>query len=491
MFLKSIRFKIILWYMAIITLFFSLFSLTLYQKLSQTLNTNFDSLLQSKAEGMVNSLDISWESEKLKTSNEINIEKQDDAYKILFAKFVQRWINEKSKSPLFTNAVVHIFNPEGQYITSSRNIPEMNFLRSEIFNSVSNGDSRFEDVRVQIAPRSIVTFRKLSIPITENNELMYIIQVASPLNLLVSMLKNLRFVLFILLPIGILVSGVVGSLLAKITLTPFNRTIKTIHKITAENINLRISVPDTKDEIRTLANTFNEMLDRLEQSLHTQRQLIEDMAHELRTPLSILKGELEVTLKRIRSAQEYESVLLTSLEEVNKIIKLVEGLLLLAWWESDVIALELRPLDVASILQESLEDFQAIAGKKKIALKLSSPDRVVIFGDRDKLKRVFLNLLDNALKYTPAGGKVEVHVARENNWGKIIFRDTGVGMTEQDIPHIFKRFYRINKHSQSAGFGLGLSIAKSIVDAHRGKIKVKSQLNIGSIFTVYLPIFHH
>ncbi len=477
--------------MAIITLLFFLFSLTLYQKLSQTLNDNFDSLLQSKAEGMVNSIDISWESEKLKISNEINTENQDNTYKILFTKFVQRWINEKSESPLFTNVVVHIFSPEGQYITSSRNIPEMNFLRSEIFNSISNGDSHFDDIRVQIAPRSIVPFRKLSIPVTENNELMYIIQVASPLNLLVSMLKNLRFVLFFLLPIGIVVSGVVGSFLAKITLAPFNRTIETIHKITAENISLRIAVPDTKDEIRTLAATFNEMLDRLEQSLHSQRQLIEDMAHELRTPLSILKGELTVTLKRSRSVQEYESVLPAILEEVNKIIKLVEELLLLAWWESDVIALDLRPLDVVPILQESLEDFQAIAEKKKIALKLSSSDRVVIFGDRDKLKRVFLNLLDNAVKYTPASGKIEVDVARENNWGKIIFRDTGVGMTEQDIPHLFKRFYRINKHSPSAGFGLGLSIVKSIVDAHRGKIEVKSQLNKGSVFTIYLPLSLH
>lgn len=477
--------------MAIITLLFSLFSLTLYQKLSQTLNDNFNSLLQSKAEGMVHSLDISWESEKLKISNKINTKKQSDTDRILFAKFVQRWINEKSESPLFTNVVVHIFSPEGQYITSSRNIPEINSLRSEIFNSVFNGDSRFDDVRVQIAPRSIVTFRMLSIPVTENNKLMYIIQVASPLSLLVSMLKNLRFVLFFLLPIGIVVSGLVGSFLAKITLTPFSRIIDTIHKITAENIKLRIDIPDSKDEIQTLANTFNEMLDRLERSLHSQRQLIEDMAHELRTPLSILKGELEVTLKRSRSAQEYESILLASLEEVNKIIKLVEELLLLAWYESDAITLELKPLDVVPVLQESLEDFRALVEKKKIAFKLSSPDRFVIFGDKDKLKRAFLNLLDNAVKYTPSGGKIDVDIARENSWGKIIIRDTGIGITEQDMPHIFKRFYRINKHSQSAGFGLGLSIAKSIVDAHYGKIEVKSQLNRGSVFTIYLPLYLH
>lgn len=491
MFYKSIRVKIILWYMVIISLVFFLFSLALYQNLSRTLHDNFDSLLKSRAEGIVTSLGISWESEKLKHSLEIRTDEPGEADQTLFTAFVQRWVAEKSEGPFFTNVLVHIFDPDGHHIISSRNIPEMSTLRSEALMSFSQGVSLYDDIRVRISPKSVVPFRMLSIPVTENDDLMYIIRIASPLNLLQSMLKNLRFVLFILIPIGIVVSGLVGSLLAKITLAPFSRIIDTIHKITAENIELRLTVPDSKDEIRTLAETFNKMLDRLERSLSSQRQLIEDMAHELRTPLSILKGELEVTLKRNRSIRQYESVLLTSLEEVNKIIKLVEELLLLAWSESDFSALELNPFDVVPVLIESMEDFQTFAKQKKITMHFSSSDRIVIMGDREKLKRVFLNLLDNAVKYTPPSGKIEVEITQENHWGKIIISDTGVGITENEIPHIFERFYRINKLSQTSSFGLGLSIARSIINAHRGRIEVRSQLNEGSIFTIYLPLSGH
>jgi heavy metal sensor kinase len=319
--------------------------------------------------------------------------------------------------------------------------------------------------------------------------MVYIIQIASPLTSLFSTFKNLKLILFLLLPISIVFSGMMGALLAKLSLNPVNRIVDTMHQITAENLKLRITIPETKDEIRRLAETFNEMLDRLEKTFSSQRQFIEDLAHELKTPLSVLKGELEVTLKKLRTPREYESTLSSSLEEANRIIKIVEDLLMLAWYDSNMVPFDMAPLDIGLLFHDALEDIKILAEQKNIDLRLTSQGKAIVYGDGDKLKLLFFNILDNAMKYTPSGGKVFVEISEEKNQAKVIISDTGIGIPKDELPRIFERFYRINKARNQGGFGLGLSIAKSIVEAHRGIIEVESELDKGTTFKISLPSF--
>ncbi|MEW6088552.1 MAG: ATP-binding protein [bacterium] len=301
-------------------------------------------------------------------------------------------------------------------------------------------------------------------------------------------LSKLRLLMMFLLPFTVILTGVLGTFLAKIALNPVDKMVHTIHQITTENLKLRIDIPDTKDEIKRLADTFNQMLARLEYGFNTQRQFIEDFAHELKTPLAVLKGELEVTLKKIRSTEEYESVIQSNLEEVNRISRIVEDLLTIVRFEINVGMLEIKRLDIAGLLQNIADDIKVLALQKNISISCLSKKSIIISGDENQLKRLFLNILDNAIKYTPHNGNISVDITSTDNYVNVAISDTGTGIPENEISYIFDRFYRLKKFNQQPGFGLGLSIARSVIEAHKGKIDVKSVPNKGTTFVISLPL---
>ncbi|MDD5772613.1 MAG: ATP-binding protein [bacterium] len=379
MFIKSVRFKIMLWYMLILAVTLFAFNIVLYHNFSRKLYKNIDEVLYSSFDGSDTSGNISWEARRLE-----------------------------------------IENAEMKKIDST--------------------------------------------------------------------LRKLRIIMVILLPFTVLLTSVVGGFLAKIALNPVDKMIHTIHQITTENLKLRIDIPDTKDEIKRLADTFNQMLMRLEYGFTTQRQFIEDFAHELKTPLAVLKGELEVTLKKIRSTEEYESVIHSNLEEVNRISKIVEDLLTIVRFEINVSMLELKQINISALVQDITEDIKILALQKNININCLAKDPIFIWGDENQLKRLFINILDNAIKYTPHNGNISVEISRADNYANIAISDTGIGIPENEIVHIFDRFYRLKKFNQQPGFGLGLSIAKSVIEAHKGKIDVKSTLNKGTTFIISLPL---
>ena len=293
--------------------------------------------------------------------------------------------------------------------------------------------------------------------------------------------------LFLLLPLTVVLTGIAGAFLAKVALRPVHKMIATIHQIRAENLKLRIDVPATRDEIQALAVTFNEMIARLDESFTSQRQFMEDISHELKTPLAILKGELEVALKKVRPAAEYETVLFSSLEEVNRLVRIVENLLTLARFDTKTVTLEPEPLNLNELIQSALDDVRVLAQQKSIILSFHHRQPVFLNADRNQIRRLVLNLLDNALKYTPGGGTISVDLGQEQEAIKIEVSDTGTGIPQGDLPRIFDRFYRVEKSRGGSGFGLGLSISKSIVEAHHGRIDVQTTLNRGSIFTIFFP----
>lgn len=485
----SFRAKIILLYTVIFSFTFIIFGFYLYQDFGRRLNRNLEDLLLSRADAVVDSLENFWEKEKMDAA--ARGDKLEEIHKLGEAEFtaaVQNWINKRSKDPLLFNIVVTIFDRNGKEVASSRTLVQSIPLHQDILETVLKGQSRLDDLNVEMTPGRLTPFRALTFPVMIDNKISYLVRVMTPLSSLHSTMRELRIILFLILPLAIVFSGLAAWFLSGVILKPVKNIIDTARLISAENLKIRIALPETRDEIRLLAETFNEMLDRLDRTFTSQREFIEDFSHEIKTPLAIIKGELEVTLKKIRSVKEYETTLHSSLEEINRIIKIVDDLLTLARVEAEALSLSASSINLADLIQELVAEMEILARQKNLELTLEKKADPIITGDQEKLKRVFINLLDNAIKFTPAGGKIEVKVEKEDNLARVQIADSGVGISEEQLQHIFDRFYRGEAGGNSSGSGLGLSIARSIVEAHKGKIEVKSQVGKGSIFTVFLPL---
>jgi heavy metal sensor kinase len=490
MFYKSIRFKITIVYMAILALTLSAFSTALYHHVKRSLYENMDSLLRSKAEGIVHAINTYWATEQLGAMRYgVKPEEAAALENIDFATIAGRWVEGKSKDPKMLDVIVQIFDADGVPIASTKNTQGISSVSRENLISVLKGNSCFDTVAPSYPTKKIVNFRVFITPAIENEKVEYIVQVASSLDSIGSALYTLRVTLFVLFPITVLLTGIMGALLAKLTLHPVDSMIKTIHDITAENMKLKLTVPNTRDEIMKLAQTFNDMLSRLDRAFTSQKQLFEDLSHELKTPLTVLKGEFEVMLKKMRSQEEYESLLKSGLEEIDKISKLADNLLMLASFESKKILPDRRRLDLGLLIQAAANNIRKLANQKSVEIVLSGvSEGIAINGDEQQLKLMVLNLVDNAVKYTPSGGKVTVSLEPAEKSAKIRISDTGRGIPGSELPHIFDRFYRIDKSRSSDGFGLGLSIAKSISEAHDGHIEVTSTVGSGTTFTITLPL---
>ena len=474
--------------MAILALTLTSFSAILYHNVGSGLYTGMDTLLKSRAGGIARAIDTYWEASNLEATEKG--EKPELLRKrrnINFAKIAQRWAKEESNDPALVDIIVHIFDSDGAIIASSKNTQNLSEISRGNFIPVLQGKARFDTVSLDNQSGRMV-FRVYTTPVFENEKVAYIVQVASPLSSIQVALNKLKVALFILFPATVLLTGVMGAFLAKVTLRPVNNMIETIHQITAENMKLKLHIPETKDEIQKLAETFNDMLQRLEKAFTSQKKLFEDLSHELKTPLTILKGEFEVILKKIRSAGEYESVIKSALEEINKVSRLAENLLLLARFDSKEAFPEKRKLDVSVLLEGVINNIKGISELKEIKVSFQPSEKLILDADEAQLRTLFFNILHNAVKYTPQKGGIWVSIEKDSSTVRIKIQDTGIGIPEEEIEHIFDRFYRVEKSRNSFGFGLGLSIAKAIAEAHGGTVEVESLPSKGTTFTIILPI---
>jgi two-component system OmpR family sensor kinase len=315
------------------------------------------------------------------------------------------------------------------------------------------------------------------------------LQVGLSLGLLDAAQRALASVLIVLALISMILAAWIARLVINRALAPLATATQIATTITkADDLSRRIPLnvpPET--EIGQLIEAFNNTLSRLENLFTTQRRFVADVSHELRTPLTVIKGEVGL----MRKFHEIDDDSLTSIEsEVDRLTRLVGNLLLLAQAESGRLPLDLRPVELDNVVFEVFQQMKTLAGEK-VNLQMTAIDQVTISGDRDRLKQVFLNLLGNAVQYTPAGGAVNLSLDRVGEKVRVIISDTGPGIPAQDLPHIFERFYRGEKsrtRSGSTGFGLGLSIAYWIVRNHGGSIDVNSRDGQGTTFCVWLPI---
>jgi len=296
---------------------------------------------------------------------------------------------------------------------------------------------------------------------------------------------------FLMLPGMIFVTGLLGWALAGRAIRPLNLVAATAQEITGSNLSLSIPRRNANDELDNLIDSFNRMTARLSQSFDQMRQFSTDVSHELRTPLTAIRGQLEVALFTAEKPEQFRDAMVNALEDVEKLSSIVRALLLLSQAESGQLVLQKTPLDLGEVVADVVDQFQIPAEEKNVNLTATLEPGWVANADRTQVERMISNLLSNALKYTPKGGKVHVRVGRdrEEGWIRLEVEDNGVGIPADNLPHIFDRFYRVRnaQTNYTQGLGLGLSFVAWIVSAHDGTIHVESKPGEGSRFIIRLP----
>jgi heavy metal sensor kinase len=302
-------------------------------------------------------------------------------------------------------------------------------------------------------------------------------------------LAGLIRTLVIAVPLTLVLAGAGGVFLAQRALKPVDQIARTAHEIEESDLSRRVPV-QSRDELGRLATTLNQMIERLEKAFKRQQQFTADASHELRSPLSVIQAESTLALNKERSANEYKHSLKVISNESAHMAKVIDQLLLLARADSGKESLSFEKIDLSELLAGIVENAEILCREKGIEFRSDLMGNIHVSGDRAQLRQLFLNLLDNAIRYSPDGGTVSLTLRRTEEMAVIAIADTGIGIPEKDIPHIFERFYRVDKarSREEGGAGLGLSICKYIAELHGGRIEVTSRLGQGSTFSVFLPL---
>jgi heavy metal sensor kinase len=302
-------------------------------------------------------------------------------------------------------------------------------------------------------------------------------------------LQELQVALGMAVPATLILSAGLGYALARKALKPMEKLQRRTAEITAEQLDRRLPVDHPRDEVGRLAQTINGMIARLERSFGEVRRFTADASHELRTPLTVIRSEAELALGKDLSVAEYQTLLGSILEECDRLTRLTEQLLALAREDGSSSSQPLQPLDLAALVEGVVENMRPLAEMKGLVLRQQGQGPLVTPGDETRLRQVFYNLLDNAIKYTPEDGTITVRLGRQEGSVTVAVCDTGIGIAAEHLPRVFDRFYRVDKgrSREMGGTGLGLSIVQSIVNAHQGRIDLASTLGQGTTCTVVLP----
>jgi len=319
----------------------------------------------------------------------------------------------------------------------------------------------------------------------------YIIEVGSPLDPVETMLDRLFLQLALGLPIAVLVAICGGYLLVGRALAPVDHIAGKASQITQHNLSERLPVAYTADEIERLSLSLNHMIARLEDAFLNSKRFVADASHELRTPLTTLRVELENIVSDGHLTPELRETLGSVLEEVERLTEIVEGLFAISRLDAGEAQSEWVSFDLAELVTTTADQMGLLAEDKGITVSCDVKPHVMVEGDRARLKQVVVNLLDNAIKYTPPKGAIHLRVATANSHAVLEVSDNGIGIPADALPHVFDRFFRVDKARtrDPGGAGLGLSIVKSICTAHGATVETQSNRN-GSVFRVTLPVTH-
>ncbi|HKR59603.1 MAG TPA: ATP-binding protein [Pyrinomonadaceae bacterium] len=458
--LDSVRTRLTLWYAGVLALSLIAFAILVYYAAAAIFYERQDESLRSTAQTVASAYVEEFEE----------LHSLGGAGQVVLAEIS------------FPNRYVQVTDRNGEPIASSRNATETVRIPSPVLEEARKSGSTFVTVN---------GLRVVVVPVSPDRALGFA-TVAEPLSVIEDGLRRLRRDFFAGVPLILLFASVGGYFLARKSLLPIASMNWQTQRISAGSLSSRLDVTNPRDELGRLATTINDLLTRLETSFKEQQRFIADASHELRTPLAVLRGETEVSLAKTRTVGEYQDSLSLIKDEAERLSRIVEDLFILARQPIDApAALMKEPVSLNETIRDCARAAQVLAVRKGVRLKTASDSApIVLEGDEELLKRMILNLLDNAVKYTPAGGEISIALARQNGNAQIVVRDTGIGIPQADQLHVFDRFYRVDKARSRAlgGAGLGLSIVAWIVEAHGGSVHVESVADRGSKFTVDLPM---
>jgi two-component system, OmpR family, sensor kinase len=465
----SIRLRLTLWYVLLLAVILIVFSGALYSILSLSLYSEVDRTLETRAAEVQRGADAA-------------LQIQSDVRQLLArGRFFLPGADVFSTPGIY----VQIMTLDGTAVSRSDNLSDQTLsITSAVLDRVAQGSSIYTN-----SEAAKVQLRTFVAPLNARGQIIGMIVVAQSLQSVNDTLSRLATLLGFGTIGGLLLAFIVGAFLARRALAPIDHMTQSARSISsAGDLTRRIQQPKTRDEVGRLAMTFNDMLGRIEELFRAQQRILADVSHELRSPLTAIRGNLDL-LRRgaFENSAERDASLAAIDSESARMQRMVQDLLLLAQADAGV-EIRKQPVELDTILLDVYRQARLKAGGVKVTL--GSEDQAQVLGDPDRLKQLFTNLLDNAIKYTPNGGEVTVSLVRDTQWVHVAIADTGTGIPEADLPKIFERFYRVDKarSRDRGGTGLGLSIVKWIVDAHDGHIDVKSEVGKGSTFTVSLPL---
>ena len=378
-----------------------------------------------------------------------------------------------------------ILSPDGAVVWKGAAARARPSLPADLRARILHGDTIYDTIEIANAP----SVRRLSVPVFRNGTVRYILQAESTLRFVQHTLRQLLVLLAVLAVLTLGLAWMGSRWLADEALTPVETLSATAERISGSSLKTRVFLDAPYAEFQRLARVFNAMLERLQNVFDAQRRFIADAAHELKTPLTVIMGSLEVSLKKARSTEEYREVLVGNLGQVERLIALTRSLLTMARFAGDRPPLHLAPLAIEPLMKNLIAELTLLAEDRNIKLTLDARPVPSVLGDEVWLRHLLINLLDNAIRYTNPGGTVTVCLYEADGLVTISVKDTGPGIASEHLPHLFERFYRTDsaRAADSGGTGLGLAIVKEIAEAHGGAVRVESEFGKGSIFAVTLP----
>jgi two-component system, OmpR family, sensor kinase len=380
-----------------------------------------------------------------------------------------------------------IFSPSGTITIRSPNIRQHEVpLSRTALEATLNGQTILESAKYPHEP----PLRLISVPIIHRDNLLYIVQVGTSMESIEDTLRRFLILLVVAMPIALAVSLAAGWFLAGRALRPVDAITLAAQRIAAGDLSQRLTMPTAPDEIGRLAGTFNNMIGRLDTSFRQIRQFTSDASHELRTPLTVMKGETELVLRRPRALEDYQAVLESNLEEIDRMTRIVEELLFLSRADMGEVKMESKPVLLEALVEDIHRQAPLLGQDRNIEVVLGTVMPALVQGDELRLRELLLNLVENAIKYSHPGGKVEIGLVTVGQEAILSVTDQGIGIGSEDHTKIFNRFFRTDgaRNHTKKGTGLGLAICAWIVEFHKGRISVKSAVGQGSTFTVTLPL---
>jgi heavy metal sensor kinase len=447
----SIRWRLTVWNVVTLALGFLGFGILVYVLLERALYQGIDRSLLTELQELEHKPDV------------------DVAY----------WIKEAKEHE---NIFCVVFDAKG---TVYQRTEEMPAEAVQALAQTSKEGKQFSDIKLPILGR----YRQLASPVRLKERDLQVVLLAN-LEDVDRELKQFFGVLITAIPLALALAGGFGYFLARKALAPIKRLHRLTAEITVDRLDRRLPVLNEGDELGQLTQTINAMVARLEKSVSEIRRFTADASHELRTPLTAIRAEAEVALATTMTIPDHRQLLGSILEECERLTRMTEQLLTLAREDASVSRTEGQLVDVNSLLDNTVETIRPVADAKGITLGYDGKGNHQVRGDSSRLRQVFINLLDNAIKYTPSGGRIDICCEGIDGRLRITLRDTGEGIPEEHLPRVFDRFYRVDKgrSRELGGTGLGLSIAQTIVNAHGGKIDLESSPGQGTTCVVTLPL---